>query len=236
LIAAPMAEPETRNHKPGSLRAAYCDVDGTLAASNIVGPLMWYKRRFLSAPAHAFWLAGLCLRAPYWLCLDYFSREASNRAIYSQYAGLSVAGVRELAGECYNAVLKPSLFPQALAKLKALQKDGLRLVLVTGGLDFLTQPLAAELQAELIAPALEERDGCFTGRLQGPALTGAHKAEAVRAHAAARGIALAESCAFGDAIGDLALLECVGHPVAVNADGRLAALARQRGWQVENWK
>ncbi|MGD0094407.1 MAG: HAD family hydrolase, partial [Planctomycetota bacterium] len=122
-------------------RAAYCDVDGTLAATNIAGPLFWYKRRLLSAPARALWLAGLCLRGPYWLLLDHFSREASNRAIYSHYAGLPSARVRELAEECYSEAIKPRLFPRALEKLRGLQQDGLRLVLVTGGLDFLVQPL-----------------------------------------------------------------------------------------------
>jgi len=231
-----MGEPETTNQKPETLRAAYCDIDGTLAATTIAGPLLWYKRRLLSAHAHACWMAGLCWRAPYWLLLDYFSRQASNRAIYSHYAGFDAARVKELAAECYNAEIKPRLFPLALERLRALQQDGLRLAFVTGGVDFLMQPLAANLHAELIAPALEERNGLFTGRLQGPPLTGAHKADAVRAHAQTHGIALAESFAFGDAIGDLRLLECVGHPVAVNADRRLAAIAQARGWQRENWK
>ena len=211
-------------------------MDGTLAATTIVEPLLWYKRRLLSAPARAFWMAGLCVRAPYWLGLDHFSREASNRAIYSHYAGFDSARVKELAGECYNAEIKPRLFPQALERLGALRQDGPRLVLVTGGLHFLMQALAAHLNADLIAPALEERGGRFTGRLQGAPLTGAHKAAAVRAHALAHGIALPESYAFGDAIGDLPLLECVGHPVAVNADRRLMAIAQARGWRMENWK
>jgi hypothetical protein len=28
----------------------------------------------------------------------------------------------------------------------------------------------------------------------------------------------------------------VGHPVAVNAEAKLAAIARKRGWHTEDWK
>lgn len=217
-------------------RAAYCDVDGTLAATTIVTPLIWYQRKLRSAPASSLWLASLCLRAPYWLLLDRISRAASNRAIYRHYAGLHAARVRELAGACYAECLKPRLFPRALDRLAALRQEDVRLVLVTGGLDFLGQPLADELSADLVAPALQERDGLFTGALRDGPLTGEGKADAVRAHARAHGIDLAQSYAFGDAVGDLVLLECVGHPVAVNADNRLAAIATERGWQTEDWR
>jgi hypothetical protein len=33
----------------------------------------------------------------------------------------------------------------------------------------------------------------------------------------------------------LPLFEAVGFPVAVNPETRLAAIARKRGWLVENW-
>ncbi|MCY3021858.1 MAG: HAD-IB family hydrolase [Planctomycetota bacterium] len=221
---------------PPTIRAAYCDVDGTLTATTIVTPLIWYKRRLQSAPAHWLWLAGVPLRAPYWLLLDRFSRDASNRAIYSNYAGMSCARARELAVACYSECIRPRLLPRAQARLAALKKDGITLVLVTGGLDFILQPLARELDADCVAPALVERDGIFTGELRGPPLTGEHKADAIRAHAKANNVDLTQSYAFGDAIGDLLMLECVGHPVAINADQRLAAVARARGWQMEDWK
>jgi hypothetical protein len=38
-------------------------------------------------------------------------------------------------------------------------------VLVTGGLDFVMQPLARELGAEFYSPRLVEADGKFTGEL-----------------------------------------------------------------------
>lgn len=44
-----------------------------------------------------------------------------------------------------------------------------------------------------------------------------------------------ETIAYADSTSDLPLLEAVGFPVTVNPKTRLAAMARRRGWLVENW-
>ncbi len=41
--------------------------------------------------------------------------------------------------------------------------------------------------------------------------------------------------AYADSASDLAMLEAVGFPVAVNPESRLSAIARRRGWHVEHW-
>ena len=221
---------------PSQKRAAYCDIDGTLAATNIVMPLMWFKRRQLRPLARWAWLLSLGLRGLWWLLLDRASRGASNRAIYANYAGLPVETTKQLAELCFNECLKPRLFPQALEELAALRHAGVELVLVTGGLDFIARPIAEYLKAELIAPKLVEQNGVFTGALAGGPLTGAGKAEALREHSRGHGIELAQCYAFGDAYGDLPMLEAVGNPVAVNPDRRLAKIARARGWQLRQWR
>jgi HAD superfamily hydrolase (TIGR01490 family) len=110
-------------------------------------------------------------------------------------------------------------------------------VLVTGGLDFVMRPLAEHLgAADVIATHLEERDGVLTGELAGPPIADERKGELVREYAQKHGIDLARSFAYTDSHGDLSMLECVGHPSAVNADGRLRRLAAERGWPVEQWR
>jgi hypothetical protein len=61
---------------------------------------------------------------------------------------------------------------------------------------------------------------------------GEGKALAVKTLAAQRGYDLELSYAYTDSVSDLPLLDMVGHPVAVNPDAALHALARQRGWPV----
>ncbi len=48
-------------------------------------------------------------------------------------------------------------------------------------------------------------------------------------------LSLEESVAYADSASDLAMLEAVGFPVAVNPESRLSAIARRRGWHVEHW-
>jgi phosphoserine phosphatase len=57
----------------------------------------------------------------------------------------------------------------------------------------------------------------------------------VRDRARALGVDLAASYAYGDSLSDLPMLEEVGTPVAVNPDSALRALARKRGWAIEDW-
>ena len=54
-------------------------------------------------------------------------------------------------------------------------------------------------------------------------------------YAAAEGLMLTESVVYADSASDLPMLEAVGHPVAVNAEPKLAAIARKRGWHIEQW-
>src|SRR5438045_3136004 len=150
--------------------AAYCDVDGTLTATTIVTPMLWFRRR-RNTIADKLWIASLPLRGPRWLLIDRFNRGASNRAIYSNYRGFNAAWMRENAAACFEECLKPRIFPGALKRLEQLKKSGTRLVLVTGSIDFLIQPIAEFLGTELIAPGLAESNGKFTGEMTAPPLT-----------------------------------------------------------------
>jgi hypothetical protein len=67
--------------------------------------------------------------------------------------------------------------------------------------------------------------------LHGPA-----KAEAIRALAAREGLDLSRCAAYSDSENDLPMLELVGNPVAVNPDARLKRIARERGWQVRDFR
>jgi phosphoserine phosphatase len=52
---------------------------------------------------------------------------------------------------------------------------------------------------------------------------------------AKHGLTLEEATFYSDSITDLPLLECVGQPVAVNPDMRLAREAKRRGWKIDRW-
>lgn len=52
-------------------------------------------------------------------------------------------------------------------------------------------------------------------------------------HELARWEGFLDHCwAYSDSASDLPMMECVGHPVAVNPDGKLERIANERGWPV----
>lgn len=97
----------------------------------------------------------------------------------------------------------------------------------------LVEPLASALGMEgAIATRSEVVEGRYTGRLDGPFVYGDGKAEAIEKLAAERGYDLRLSYSYSDSASDLPMMEMVGHPVAVNPDGPLEAVAHQRGWPI----
>jgi fatty acyl-CoA reductase len=79
------------------------------------------------------------------------------------------------------------------------------------------------------------RNGRITGELLAAPPTGETRAAILADYAAAHDCDLGESVAYADSTSDLPMLELVGFPVAVNPETRLSALARKRGWLVEQW-
>ena len=82
---------------------------------------------------------------------------------------------------------------------------------------------------------MESRDGRLTGHLTTLPPIGEARALVLADYAEQHALSLEESVAYADSASDLAMLEAVGFPVAVNPESRLSAIARRRGWHVEHW-
>ncbi len=220
-----------------SRAAAFFDVDGTLAATNIVLPYLFLKRRLLPGWRYGACLTGLILRAPYFYCLDRIDRSAFNRVFYRQYRGLDVEEARALAEACAAEVYRPAVYPAARQVVEEHLARGDQVIIVSGALDFLLEPLARMLRATAALGARLGTSGRrFTGELEGPALAGPEKRRLVQEYAARRGLDLARSSAYGDGLADLEMLEAVGRPVAVNPSSGLRRIALERRWEVRCWR
>jgi putative phosphoserine phosphatase / 1-acylglycerol-3-phosphate O-acyltransferase len=126
--------------------------------------------------------------------------------------------------------------PWALEVLAAHKAEGRPLVLATTSPLDLVSPLADALGFDaVIATRYADRDGRYTGRLDGGFVWGLGKRTAVGKWAADHGISLGDSHAYTDSVFDLPLLLAVGHPHPLNADPRLTAVALARHWPLENW-
>ena len=126
--------------------------------------------------------------------------------------------------------------PWALEALQAHRALGFRIVLATTSPMDLVAPLAEALGFDdVIATRYAEREGRYTGQLDGGFVWGLGKRAAVGQWAADHEIALSASHAYTDSVFDLPLLMAVGHPHPLNADPRLVAVALARRWPLEHW-
>jgi HAD superfamily hydrolase (TIGR01490 family) len=182
------------------------------------------------------------------------SYEAQNRAYYEQYVAGTLDiheflgfALRPLAshtrrdldrwhGEFMAARIVPMIAPRARALVRGHRDAGDLCAIITATNSFVTGPIAREFGVpHLIATEPEAKDGRFTGRVAGVPCFRDGKVKRLEQWLDAQGRRLAdyaESVFYSDSHNDLALLERVTRPVAVDPDERLAAEARRRGWAV----
>ena len=135
----------------------------------------------------------------------------SLRERVSTLAGLDAAALDTV----YGAL---QLAPGARTLVRTLKRLGYRFAVVSGGFSQVTDRIAADLDIDYAqANELEIVDGRLTGRILGPVLDRAGKAEALRRFAADSGIALSHTVAIGDGANDLDMLAAAGLGVAFNA-------------------
>jgi HAD superfamily hydrolase (TIGR01490 family) len=219
----------------GAPAIAFFDVEGVILNTTIAHFYAWLRTREMPASDALVWQLGLAARAPRWRLTDRRSRARFSRSFYRAYQNLPADEMREQAKECLADFMLPRIQNEAVRRIRAHRLRGDRVVLLTGGLDFLMEPLR-HLGDELVAARLLEERGAFTGELAEPPLTADGRASLVTQTAAEHGSDLADCFAYGDSMSDLPFLDTVGHPYAVNPDLGLTREARRRRWPVLEWK
>jgi HAD superfamily hydrolase (TIGR01490 family) len=146
--------------------------------------------------------------------------------------GFRVDDLRSLVADAMEPVLKPLVYGEPLRLVQRHRERGEPVYIVSATLQEIVEELAFELGFDgAIGSVCEVEDGVYTGRSL-RACHGDGKAAAIRELAEREGYDLAESTAYSDSHTDLAFLEAVGRPVAVNPDRRLRELALDRGWPI----
>jgi HAD superfamily hydrolase (TIGR01490 family) len=215
---------------------AVFDVDGTLVETNVVEYFLWMRLRAQPVEEWPAFMAQMLREAPRWLYLERRSRAEFQRSFYREYDGLDYEVMKRLGREALDAVTLRRIYPEGMRRIREHKRAGHRVLLLTGALDVVVEPLAELLDVEVDCAHLLVKEGRLTGDLQAPPPAGEARATLLEEYAARNGIVLSESFAYADSLSDLGMLELVGTPVAVNPDARLSQVAGQRGWRVERWK
>ena len=212
--------------------ASYFDVDGTLVSTNLVHPTLFYLLNQQTPVQSAQKIGRALWNAPRMALAELRDRREFNELLFSSYEGISEDRLLLLADEVFDNVLRRALYPGAKELVARCREQG-DVVLISGALDFLMKRLADHLGAtHIIANRLEIKDNFATGRLLRPVVAGPEKARLVRDHAREHGHNLDDCFAYSDSYSDVPMLSVVGHPAAVNPDGRLERLARIYSWPV----
>jgi HAD superfamily hydrolase (TIGR01490 family) len=208
--------------------AAFFDLDRTLL-----------RRSSALALAPAFRSAGLISRgqlakAAAWQLLfmlrgaghDAVKRAAEDALVVLR--GFTPEEMQELVAGSMELVLRPLVYAESLDLVERHRKRGEPVYVVSATLQEIVEAIADDLGFDgALGTVCEVVDGKYTGRALRALHAGA-KAECIRE----LGHDLAASTAYSDSHTDLAFLEAVGHPVAVNPDRTLRRIARHRHWPV----
>ena len=149
-------------------------------------------------------------------------------------SGKSDAELKPLHQRYMASKIEPMIGQRALALLENHATDICAVVTATNA--FITAPIAARFGVpHLIACDVEMIDGRYTGRPMGEPSFRDGKVTRVKQWLEAMGKKLADfdrSFFYSDSHNDLALLEVVSDPIAVNPDDSLRAHAVARGWPI----
>ena len=217
--------------------AAFFDVDNTM----LVGASIFHFAKGLAARNFFSWrdLARFTSRQVRLRLSGENSQHmhSSRDSALAFVAGKKVAEIVALGEEIYDEEMAGKVWPGTLALARLHLDTGQRVWLVTATPLELATIIARRLDLTgALGTVAESEDGVYTGRLVGEVLHGEAKAAAVRALAEHEGLDLARCSAYSDSINDLPMLSLVGRAVAVNPDSALRAEAKQRGWEVRDFR
>ena len=202
---------------------AIFDVDQTLVQGYTERLFFRYlvRRRRLSLPRALAYLGGAACR---------FRDRFQDKGYLK---GLQVEEVVRLARQCYRQDIAPRVSPVGRVCVLKHQTQGHAIALLSGSLSLLLAPLQEEMGADwLIATELQQRNGQFTGAINGLHPRGLNKLRLLQELSRTHGFDLSRAYAYGDHIQDAYLFRSIGYPVAVNPSWRLKRRARKHGWPI----
>jgi HAD superfamily phosphoserine phosphatase-like hydrolase len=211
------------------------DLENTLIASNVVESYSWLATRRLDTPERIRYALRTLVEAPGLLRLDRQDRTDFLRHFYRRYENAPVEQIEIDAREMLTQLIMTKSFPEGLRRVREHRALGHRTILITGALDFAVAGLSPLFDEIVAAEMMIRPDGTYSGEMHSVPPTGEARAQILDDYCRAEGIDIGEAVAYADSSSDLPLFEAVGFPVAVNPETRLAAIARKRGWLVENW-
>ncbi len=168
---------------------------------------------------------------------DYLRGEL-DAYLYQQFCiqplkGRSLPEMNELHTEFMSSCIEPLWLPRAEALIEKHRKAGDRLVVITATNRFIVEPIVQKLGiSDLICSEPGIENDRYNGELVDEPCMGPGKVSKLQRWMQAEEESLHGSFFYSDSHNDLPLLSQVDHPVAVDPDDTLRAIAGQNGWPI----
>ncbi|MFC8615925.1 HAD family hydrolase [Micromonospora purpureochromogenes] len=224
--------------EPDPTAAAFFDVDNTMMQG---ASIYWFAR---GLAARKYFTTGDLARFA-WQQARFRLLATENAVDMSQakeaalafIEGWRVDEIERLAEEIFDELMAPRIWAGTRRLAQRHLDAGERVWLVSAAPVEIGRVIATRLGLTgAVGTVAEVVDGAYTGRLVGDLMHGPAKAEAVAQLAAVEGLDLTRCAAYSDSANDLPMLTAVGRAVAINPDGTLLRQARERGWEVRDFR
>jgi HAD superfamily hydrolase (TIGR01490 family) len=221
--------------KPSNHIAAFFDFDETLleVESGRLGIQWLWDRRLIPL--------GYILKilvANFFYQRRLLSDERMVKLMLSFYKKKRLADFQKGATNFYKDYLKPHLAPGILSRVHFHKEEGHLLVLISGSVRYLLEPVVKDLEFDhLLCTDLEvDKNGLMTGKPADLVCVDHNKKKLTLKLAQQLELDLEKSYAYGNHHSDLPLLETVGNPHVVKPTSTLEKIAHQRSWPVLGYR
>lgn len=224
-VAEVMASP------PGPKVGAFFDLDGTLVAGFTA--VILTRERFRSRDMGIGELMNMIAAGLNHRLGRLEFEELINKAS-SALTGRSLSDVQDIGERLFVQKIAERIYPEMRELVQAHIDRGHTVVLSSSALTIQVEPVARFLGIQnMLTNRFEvDENETLTGKILSPILWGPGKANAVQKFAAENDIDLKDSYFYADGDEDVALMYLVGNPRPTNPEGKMAAVARRRGWPI----
>ncbi len=149
----------------------------------------------------------------------------------------TMATLKEWRAQFIAQKIDPIFLPQAKQVVDMHRIKGDTLIVITATNNFISAPIAQKYGIyHLLSTELEVKNYRYTGKIINQPCFQADKITHLKRWLKSCKQDLAGATFYSDSHNDLALLEWVDNPVAVNADPILKGIATEKKWQTLEWK
>jgi putative phosphoserine phosphatase/1-acylglycerol-3-phosphate O-acyltransferase len=148
--------------------------------------------------------------------------------------GRAMSDLHEIGERLFVQKIENRIYPEMRELVHAHMERGHTVVLSSSALTIQVEPVANFLgiKSTLTNRFEVDENDVLTGDVVRPILWGPGKANAVQKFTADHDIDLKRSYFYADGDEDVALMYLVGNPRPTNPEGKMAAVARRRGWPI----